>query len=265
MTWTTRPRSEGAGQIAYWRDGTGPALILIHGVGLRAEAWAALAPQLANRFTLYAVDMPGHGASPLGTVRALPDYVDRLHAFAKALGEPVSIAGHSMGAMIALELAARDPDLVSGVAALNAIYRRSPEAAQAVQQRAASLATQDRPSPDPTLARWFGPNPTGPDADAADACRHWLTDCDHRGYATAYGVFAHHDGPDDDRLAALSMPALFQTGAQDPNSTPQMSRDMAERAPNAAADTVQDAAHMMPMTHPQAVADALRQTFRLRT
>ena len=110
MTWTTRPRSEGAGQIAYWRDGTGPALILIHGVGLRAEAWAALAPQLANRFTLYAVDMPGHGASPLGSVRALPDYVDRLHAFAKALGEPVSIVGHSMGAMIALELAARDPD-----------------------------------------------------------------------------------------------------------------------------------------------------------
>lgn len=255
MTWTTRPRSEGAGRLAVWRDGAGPALVLIHGVGLRAEAWGGVVRLVAGSRTVHAVDMPGHGHSPLDGAANMSDFTDRIGSYVESLDAPVTLAGHSMGAMIALEVAGRMPDRITGVAALNAIYRRTPEAAKAVQARAGELDGVSIPSPDATLARWFGDATT----NAAVACRTWLTGVDPKGYATAYRIFAHQDGPSDDLLAQLPMPALFQTGPHDPNSTPAMSEAMGQLAPQGRADIVPRAAHMMPMTHATAVARALLQ------
>ncbi|MFD2856780.1 alpha/beta fold hydrolase [Seohaeicola zhoushanensis] len=53
------------------------------------------------------------------------------------------------------------------------------------------------------------------------------------------------------------MPALFMTGEAEPNSTPAMSRAMAELAPQGQALVVPGAAHMLPMTHPDVVNAAL--------
>ena len=272
MIWTTRLRSEGAGGLAVWREGSGPPLMLIHGVGLRAEAWGGVVRLVAGFRTVHAVDMPGHGASSLGGTATLSDFIDRIGTFVQSLDTPVTLAGHSMGAMIALELAGRMPDRITGVAALNAIYRRTPEATRAVQARADELDGVSVPSPDATLARWFGTAPQGADAEAAAACRAWLTGVDPKGYATAYRIFAHQDGPADALLQRLTMPALFQTGPGDLNSIPAMSQAMADRAPQGRADIVpgagqsvtvavevQGSAHMMPMTHADAVARTLLQ------
>lgn len=264
MTWITRPRSEGPGGLAYWREGEGPALVLLHGVGLRAEAWGAMMPELAAHHTVYALDMPGHGATPLGTITALSDYVDRITAFVQTLEGPIAVAGHSMGAILALHTANALPAKVTAVAALNAIYRRSPQAAEAIQNRAAALA-EGATDPDPTLARWFGDAPTGSDKACADACRGWLTSVDHDGYATAYHHFAHQDGPTDGQLAALAIPALFMTAENDPNSTPAMSQAMAKRAPQGRACFIENAAHMMPMTHAKEAAGELLATLKEAT
>jgi len=261
MIWTTQPRSEGVGELAFLQAGDGPALVLIHGVGLRAEAWAAVMSTLQRDFTLYAIDMPGHGGSPLNFVRSLSDYVARLSGLIRSLNQPVVIAGHSMGAMIALELASHMQERVVGVAALNAIYRRTPDAAKAVQARANALSDAKTSLPDATLERWFGENPQGALVDAAGACRNWLTTVDPQGYAAAYKLFAHHDGPEDKLLRSLPMAALFQTGPRDLNSTPDMSRSMAALTPHGRADIVPNAAHMMPMTHPELVAEAFLRTF----
>jgi pimeloyl-ACP methyl ester carboxylesterase len=218
-------------------------------------------PVLTQSYSVYAADMPGHGASPLNSVQTLADYVARFADFIQSLDQPVRVAGHSMGAMIALELAGHLPDRIVGIAALNAIYRRTPDAARAVQDRANALSLVEPASADATLERWFGAHPQGALADAATTCRDWLMTVDPQGYAAAYRVFAHHDGPDDALLRILRMPALFQTGPGDLNSTPDMSRNMATLAPRGVASIVADAAHMMPMTHPDAVAQAILQTF----
>ena len=262
MTWTIQPRSEGAGGLAYWRAGSGPVLILVHGVGLRAEAWAGVVPTLSGHFDIHCVDIPGHGVSALRNEQSLDNYVDRFEAFASGFGGPIFVAGHSMGAMITLELAARMPEHVAGIAALNAIYRRSPEAAKAVQQRAAALRSDEVTSPDGTLTRWFGDAPEGALATARVTCKDWLTNADPVGYATAYSVFAHHDGPSDALLKNLTCPALFQTGEADANSTPEMSHRMSGLTSQGHAQTVPGAAHMMPMTHADVVAGALLKTFQ---
>ncbi|MEO0632632.1 MAG: alpha/beta fold hydrolase [Pseudomonadota bacterium] len=249
MTWTTRPRSD-FGTLRASVAGAGATVVMIHGVGLRAEAWNAQADALSSRFRVIAVDMPGHGDSPLVRGAAqLSDYADDILA---ALEAPALVVGHSMGAMVALDMALRSP-LVAGVAALNAVFQRDPDAARAVQDRANALDGTTRPDPTGTLLRWFG-TAASPERDA---CATWLGCMDPGAYRAAYTVFAHENGPDPSALATLPCAALFMTGAEEPNATPAMSHAMAGLAPNARAQIVPGAAHMMPMTHPRMVNAAL--------
>ena len=261
MIWTTQPRFSSPEGLSYVRSGDGPALVLIHGVGLRAEAWSAMLPYLAPHYKVFAVDMPGHADSDFVSGRALENYVEPIQKFVENLEGPVGVIGHSKGAMIALEIAAALPDRIAGVAALNAIYRRSDAAARSVQTRAAQLDGATQIDPTSTLERWFGARPAGDMQKAAEACGAWLTAGDPRGYADAYHVFAHHDGPADALLAGLTCPALFLTGADDPNSTPAMSEAMAKQAPSGTAISIADAAHMVPMTHAAEVAAAILDSF----
>ncbi|MFK7743897.1 MAG: alpha/beta fold hydrolase [Roseobacter sp.] len=261
MTWTTRQRSEGAGALSYYQAGTGPALVLIHGVGLRAEAWGALLPAMSRHFRVICVDMPGHGESALAGAGTLEDFCTRFTQFLAELPIPVFLAGHSMGALLAVELAVQHPRKVAGVAALNAVYKRSDAARDAVQARAASLRVGGTTDPTATLERWFGRAPTAKLTTARDACQNWLVEADVDGYATAYDIFAHHSGLADHTLQALTCPALFMTGDRDLNSTPQMSIAMAGMCMQASAISLPDAAHMMPMTHADLVAKALTETF----
>ncbi|MFD0860153.1 alpha/beta fold hydrolase [Roseovarius aquimarinus] len=250
MTWTTRPRSE-AGALSGIAAGEGPPIVLLHGVGLRAEAWNAQLDALSPRARCLALDLPGHGESP--ALPGAPSLAEYSEAVAACLGEGAVVIGHSFGAMIALDCAIRHPGLVRGVAALNAVHRRSPEARASVMARAGGLDGHTPADPAQPIARWFGDAPSS----ARDACERWLRAVDPAGYKAAYQVFAREDGPSDAGLAALRCPALFLTGAEEPNSTPDMSRAMADLAPKGRAEIIERAAHMMPMTHAPAVNAAL--------
>lgn len=250
MTWTTRPRSDHASLSAI-TAGQGATVVFIHGVGLRTEAWGAQLDALSPHYRVVAVDMPGHGESalPAGDL-SLSDYTDGI---ADGIDGPVMLVGHSMGAMIALDMAIRYPGKVLGMVALNAIFRRRPDAADAVHARAASLGGVRMTDPSGTLERWFGTSAS----PERDACHAWLTNVNPAAYKAAYTIFAHQDGPDTDDLTTLSCPALFMTGADEPNSTPAMSQAMAALAPQGRAEIIEGASHMMPMTHAAEVNAAL--------
>ena len=95
--------------LAYDRAGAGEPLLLLHGIGSTRDDFSALLPRLAEHFDVLSLDLPGHGESPLGTwpptVAALTDAVE---ADLDARGlERVHVLGNSLGARIAIELAAR--------------------------------------------------------------------------------------------------------------------------------------------------------------
>lgn len=250
MIWTTRPRSDRAG-LAAIEAGVGARIVLLHGVGLRSEAWNRQIDALAARYHVTALDMPGHGDSAVRHgMTGVSDYAD---AVLETIDGPALVIGHSMGAMIALDLAVRALERVRGVVALNAVFERSPEAARAVQARAAELDGVTVADPTGALNRWFGTDDTPERA----ACHDWLCSVTQAGYKAAYTAFAHNPGPRRADLARLSCPALFMTGALEPNSTPAMSEAMAALAPKGRAIIVPGAAHMMPMTHPEVVNAAL--------
>jgi len=95
--------------LAFHRTGTGPPLVLLHGIGSSHRAWSPVVDALADHFDVIAVDLPGFGESPpLATgvephPAALAGAVD---TFLDGLGivGPV-VAGHSLGGWVALELA----------------------------------------------------------------------------------------------------------------------------------------------------------------
>lgn len=89
------------------RLGSGPVILLIHGTGASTHSWRDVAPLLAERFTVYMVDLPGHGYTRgrLATGLRLPGIG---HALAGLLVaeevEPIVVAGHSAGVAVALQL-----------------------------------------------------------------------------------------------------------------------------------------------------------------
>ncbi|MEM6466080.1 MAG: alpha/beta hydrolase [Pseudomonadota bacterium] len=250
MTWTTQPRSERHGMAAIVA-GEGPLVLLLHGVGLRAEAWARIQTHLAAGWEVVAPDMPGHGLSAHQPgMEALEDYARVLRPL---MERPCHLVGHSMGAMLALRLASDVPSRVLSVTALNGIFERKEGAKLAVRARADHLDGQTVPDPGPALDRWFGKT----SSPERMACETWLREVDPAGYRSAYRVFAREDGPSRDQLAQLTCPALFITGGQEPNSTPAMSRAMAALCPKGQAEVLEDAAHMLPMTHADQLAPIL--------
>jgi len=261
MSWSPLPRRLTGSNIAYHIAGSGPPVVLLHGVGLEAGAWGKQIPSLAAAYTVYAPDIPGHGESPMlpVTTPAIQDFGDALARFIERdTDPPVVLAGHSMGALLALDIAARHPALVQGAAALNAIYRRSEEARAAVRERARALAAGETADParEP-VPRWFGPEPVGEIRTAAEACRRWLRGNPLSGYSAAYSAFAAGDAPADDALRALRVPVLFMSGTLDGNATPAMSRRTAALVPRGRACIVAGAGHMAPVTHAAEVNDEL--------
>jgi pimeloyl-ACP methyl ester carboxylesterase len=99
-----------------------PAVLLLHGGGATATAWADLAGELAGRYRLLAPDQPGDvGLSPTGRPpRSTADLVSWVTELRRALGlERWHVVGHSAGAHLGLHVALADPDGVGTLTLLD--------------------------------------------------------------------------------------------------------------------------------------------------
>jgi pimeloyl-ACP methyl ester carboxylesterase len=98
--------------IACRTAGTGPVLLLLHGMAASSETWQHVMPALAERFTVVAPDLLGHGAS----AKPRSDYAIAAHAnllrdLLVVLGhERATIVGHSFGGGVAMQLAYQFPE-----------------------------------------------------------------------------------------------------------------------------------------------------------
>lgn len=240
----------------YIQQGEGEPLVLIHGVGMQAEAWYPQIEFFSQHYQVISVDMPGHGQStPLPANAALQDFVDWTIELIGALNlGPVNLAGHSMGSLITTGVSVTRPDLVKRMAVLNGVYRRSPEAKQAVLQRAEDLKHGHIDVETP-LQRWFGNSEI--ERIASAKVKSWLENVDMLGYATAYSAFARGDETYADGWSKISCPALVLTGTDDPNSTAEMTKQMANQAAQGKAIIIENERHMVNLTAPDKVNQAM--------
>jgi pimeloyl-ACP methyl ester carboxylesterase len=99
--------------IAYYRQGTGPPLVLVHGSGATnpVVGWAAVVPALEQNFTVYALDRRGYGESGDKPEYALEREIEDITGVIESIGQPVHLLGHSYGALCALEAARHSHNL----------------------------------------------------------------------------------------------------------------------------------------------------------
>ncbi|MEH2610623.1 alpha/beta fold hydrolase [Bradyrhizobium sp. AZCC 1693] len=108
--------------VRFQKIGSGPPLLLIHTIRTQLEYFRSLAPLLASSHTVYAIDLPGHGHSPIDPTatfdepyfrRAVIRFIEELDLSA------VTLVGESIGGALALTVAASLPQRVKRVYAIN--------------------------------------------------------------------------------------------------------------------------------------------------
>lgn len=114
--------------IRYVRKGTGPTLILIHGLASSIYSWADVVGPLSEKFDVIALDLPGFGASSQPADLTFADAPNAVLGLMDALGVArAHLVGNSMGGAVSLLLAARFPDRVDRVVILDSAgYRMQP-------------------------------------------------------------------------------------------------------------------------------------------
>lgn len=98
-------------QIAVWRSGSGPPLLLVHGTTADHTRWAQVAPGFAAGFTVYALDRRGRGSSGDADEYSIEQEGADVAAVVDWIGAPVNLLGHSYGAICCIEAALRTANL----------------------------------------------------------------------------------------------------------------------------------------------------------
>jgi 3-oxoadipate enol-lactonase len=241
---------EHAGARLRWRiEGSGPALVLLHGWALDLSSWNLLAPLLASRFTVLRVDRRGFGLSE-GT----PDIhrnVDDLRAVLDVAGvREAVLVGMSQGARLALHFAMAHPDRVKGLILDGApeieaeselplaLYRQRLESAGAAALRAMVLTH-------PLMQL----HSALPEARAAllESVSHY------RGLDLIHSV-ARAVAPD---LKQISAPTLVLNGALDSAERREAGRRIAASIPGATRVELPNAGHLALLDDPAGYASAL--------
>lgn len=117
-----RKLSTGSGTMTYWEGGSGPAMVLIHGAGDQAGAWARTVGGLVPYYRVVIPDMPGHWKSdPRSGPIHMTDLLDGLDALMDecCADGPAIIVGNSMGGWLGFLYARDNPDRVGRLVAVN--------------------------------------------------------------------------------------------------------------------------------------------------
>lgn len=227
---------------------SGPYLIFVHGVGMSGEIWK---PQVQHFFSNYRVityDFLGHGQSQTPKKPpTLEDYIEQLNSLVKTINiTSFSLVGHSMGALISVAFSLKYPEKVTALLPLNMVYKRGNCAKNDVINRAnLILKTGEINNIDQTLDRWFKNKTKHHQMQRIKKVRQLLSDTNPQSYGYAYKLFAESDRHFENKLSELKMPVLYLTGSDDPNSTPEMSNEMANESPQGSFISIDKEAHMM--------------------
>jgi len=103
-------------KLFYRKYGTGPSLIILHGLYGSSDNWVTIAKSLSDNFTVYLPDQRNHGHSPHSKIHDYDSMRDDLFELAGDLKlKKFFLAGHSMGGKTAISFALKWPEMLNGL------------------------------------------------------------------------------------------------------------------------------------------------------
>src|ERR1700736_2156274 len=94
-------------KLGCYVGGQGSPLLLVHGTAADHRRWQPVLPELQKRFTTYALDRRGRGASGDSADWSFDREVEDIVSVIEGIGSPVDVLGHSMGAALSMEATVR--------------------------------------------------------------------------------------------------------------------------------------------------------------
>ncbi|MGK9264109.1 alpha/beta hydrolase [Sinorhizobium meliloti] len=247
-------------ELAYRLDGEGGRpLVCIHGVGSYKEAWDGLVKELKDDFTVLTFDLRGHGASSRIKGRyEIEDFAREVLALADHVGfRTFSLAGFSLGGLIAQKLALTHSERVDRLILLSTVAGRTQEEKDRVTGRLAALMGGERGSHyDASLSRWLTEEFQKNNPEKIARLRERNAENDPDCYAAAYRVLAETDLGDE--LSGIRIPTLVATGEDDSGSNPRMAGFIHDRIANSELRILPGLRHSILTEAPELVASIMR-------
>lgn len=235
-----------------------PVLVLGPSLGTDTGLFDAQAAEFAGSHRVVRYDLRGHGGSEVVPGPCtVADLADDVLGLLDSLGVGrFSYAGVSIGGAVGLQLALRVPDRVERLAVLASAARFAnaesyAERAQQVRAEGTEFLVPSR------TGLWFTAEFAESEPAEAGRLVAMLRSTPAEGYAACCDAIAEFDIRS--RIGEITAPTLVLAGAEDPATTGELMRELAEGIPGAQFVVVPGAGHLPNATHPAEVNAALRE------
>ena len=240
-----------------------PTVVFIHGAQNDHSVWLLQSRWFAHHgFGVLAVDLPGHGRSEGAALPSIEDLADWIELLLEKLGlgntaQSVSLVGHSMGSLTALECACRHPARIARIALVGTavpmpVSESLLNAAKHNEPKAIAMINGWSHSPRGTIGGYAVPG-----IWHLGAAKR-LMERQHPGVLhndlAACNAYTHGM----EAAAALACPALIISGSRDMMTHPKAAAKLAATIPKARSVTLEGAGHALMAEQPDAVLDTLR-------
>ena len=245
--------------------GHGTDLVLLHGWGLNLRVWDGLVQELREEFRLITIDLPGHGRSPWSAGRSTPaEQAWLIHQSLAPISARYALLGWSIGAQIALDLAAATPAQIASLILVAATpkFAAGPDWLHgATPESIAKLATQLQQDYRQTLSDFLDLQVRGSasgEAALAQLRRSLFEQGEASQEALANGLDRLANSDLRATLAHVRAPTLVIAGQYDRITPPAASQAVAAAIPGARYVEMPRAAHAPFLSHLKEFAQLIR-------
>ena len=237
-----------------------PAVLLLHGYLESLDVWDDFTALLEDKYTVVAMDIPGHGISEVkGETHTMEMLGDVAAAVLGACGlEKAFVVGHSMGGYVALALAQRHPEMVEGLVLFSSNANADSEEKKEQREREIKLVREDKKD---LLARitpqkGFAEANRGRMRDKIEELSDQIMLTEEDGIvALLRGMIAREDR--NEVLRDLKVPELFIFGRGDEYIAPEAAQKIVEAHPQAEVAWLEHSGHNGFIEEPERAAEVL--------
>jgi 3-oxoadipate enol-lactonase len=242
--------------LHYTSVGEGPPVVLIHGLGGSANVWQGVIGALQQHHHCIALDLRGHGRSQgrgKFSIEGWAQDVQRLIAHLEL--PPVTLVGHSMGTLIAQELARSAPDIIDELVLVGGISYFEPATADAYRQRADAVEAEGMDVlVDAWLAGAVSPRSHATQPGMVGLLRELFLRNEPQHYAKACRALADAERVPRDEIG---QPTLIVAGSHDRSTPIAMAEELKGSIPVSRIKVISGVGHWMPLEDPDAIASAM--------